>query len=119
MHMAFAFETPTLSLWGPVDRKHYGPLKTDIHEFVETNVFCSPCVHQTTPPPCRGNNICMKDMKVEDVVSKLSRMLDAIRLKTLVSLTKGYILQPSIDERYSDGRPVGVATNEKFTSPLL
>jgi len=119
MHMAFAFETPTLSLWGPVDRKHYGPLKTDIHKFVETNVFCSPCVHQTTPPPCRGNNICMKDMKVEDVVSKLSRMLDAIRLKTLVSLTKGYILQPSIDERYSDGRPVGVATNEKFTSPLL
>lgn len=119
MHLAFSFETPTLSLWGPVDRKHYGPLKNDIHDFVETNVFCSPCVHQTNPPPCRGDNICMKHMQVDAVFPKLCRMIDALKAGCLISSPTGYLLQPWVDERYSDGRPVGVATDVQFTTPLL
>lgn len=118
LHLAFAFGTPSLSLWGPGDTKHYGPIHNEIHSVVETQVFCSPCIYQTTPPPCRGNNICMQQMPEEEVAARLATLLASMESGQMKKTAAGYFIKPWIEESYSHGCPSGVATNENLKTPL-
>jgi ADP-heptose:LPS heptosyltransferase len=118
LHLAFAFGTPSLSLWGPGDTKHYGPIHNEIHRVVENQVFCSPCIYQTTPPPCRGNNICMQKMPEREVAAHLSATLESIELGQMKKSIAKYFIKPWIEEYYSEECPSGVATNENLKTPL-
>jgi ADP-heptose:LPS heptosyltransferase len=118
LHLAFAYGTPSLSLWGPVNTRHYGPLHRELHAVVETNVFCSPCIHQTSPPPCRGDNICMKNMPESEVLGQLLAKLRSIQSVPNFAPRNGYIISPWKKEEYRDNRPSGVATNETIKTPL-
>jgi heptosyltransferase-2 len=74
MHMAWALGTPVVCLFGPVDPAHYGWLGTNV-EIVYHRVYCSPCLHETEEPPCRGDNICMQRIEVGPVLAAIQRIL--------------------------------------------
>ena len=73
MHIAFALNVKTISLFGPCSPEQYGHVENGITFYKK--VSCSPCVHTHLTPPCKGNNICMKNISVQEVNLALSRTL--------------------------------------------
>ncbi len=76
MHLAFVLGTPTVALFGPVHPFHYvqdtrGAKAVVLYE----PVLCSPCLHQSEFQPCRGDNQCMKSIRVESVVAACMSIL--------------------------------------------
>lgn len=59
MHVARAFNTPTVSLWGPTHPVNYCP-PGGRHIALYRPVYCSPCTHATDVPPCGGDNQCLQ-----------------------------------------------------------
>ena len=56
------------SYWGPTDPiTRLAPFPNLIENVIYAKLFCSPCVHVVAIPPCRGNNICMKQYVKEDL----------------------------------------------------
>jgi ADP-heptose:LPS heptosyltransferase len=54
-------EVNIVSFWGPTDPEtRLAPFPNLKEEVVYRKLFCSPCVHVVSSPPCKGNNICMK-----------------------------------------------------------
>jgi ADP-heptose:LPS heptosyltransferase len=75
-HIATSFEIPVISLWGPVSPSHYADLDSKNNFiFYSKEVYCSPCVHRTDFPPCKGNNVCMKSIPPRDVYAEACRIL--------------------------------------------
>lgn len=73
MHIAFALNIKTISLFGPCSPKQYGTIKNGITFYKK--VDCSPCVHNSLIPPCKGNNICMKNISVPEVKEALEESI--------------------------------------------
>ena len=65
LHLAFATKTKVVALFGPCSPAQYANI--DRCSVIYKNVYCSPCVHEFISPPCNGNNICMKLIKVDEV----------------------------------------------------
>lgn len=73
MHLAFATHRPTIALFGPAS-----PLQFGNHSAVTAiykKVACSPCVHDHIKPPCKGDNICMKQIEVDEVFEVIAGKL--------------------------------------------
>jgi ADP-heptose:LPS heptosyltransferase len=69
-HMAVKIELPTISLWGPINPMHRFNFENQSkHLYHYLNLNCSPCIHHTEVVPCEGNNICMKNMEIKDILS--------------------------------------------------
>ena len=50
-----------VSYWGPTDPRTLArPRAGGLDEFHFVKLPCSPCIHVTHQPPCKGNNICMR-----------------------------------------------------------
>ena len=76
MHLATAVEVPTLSIFGPVDARVYGPYPGGpTHRVVAKILACRPCYRQFRFPPCPWGNICLKQMEVEQVLSAADEIL--------------------------------------------
>ncbi len=73
MHISFSLEKPTVALFGPASPSQYGQNKNVFG--IYRNLYCSPCVHDFLTPPCYGDNQCMKQITVADVVSLASKIL--------------------------------------------
>ena len=73
MHISFALNKPTISLFGPSSPVQYGqsPCAFGIYK----NIYCSPCVHDFLTPPCKGDNQCMKQIKVDEVFTLCKELL--------------------------------------------
>ncbi len=74
MHIAFAFQKTTISLFGPCSPEQYG-----YHHFsipVYKKIYCSPCVHEFDISPCNGNNQCMKLIEVTEVFAHVENILN-------------------------------------------
>ncbi|MBI3142603.1 MAG: glycosyltransferase family 9 protein [Bacteroidetes bacterium] len=76
MHLAAAMGKPTIGLFGPCSPSQYGSLQGVIPIYKE--VYCSPCVHEFAVPPCKGNNHCMKEIGVGEVLEALVRLLEGM-----------------------------------------
>ncbi|PWH84900.1 glycosyltransferase family 9 protein [Brumimicrobium oceani] len=74
MHIAFACKTPTVCLFGPCSPDQYGG--NEYTTVIYKKVFCSPCVHDFNISPCNGDNVCMKLITVEEVLTKAKIHLD-------------------------------------------
>jgi ADP-heptose:LPS heptosyltransferase len=74
MHFAWALGTPTVSLFGPVDPKHYGMRAGNIRILYKP-IYCSPCVHEVDEPPCGGNNVCMQRISVTEALDASLQLL--------------------------------------------
>jgi len=66
MHIAFACKTPVICLFGPCSPIQYGHHGNAVS--IYKNAYCSPCVHDFVNPPCRGNNMCMQLITVDEVL---------------------------------------------------
>ena len=75
LHLANLSRCPTISLWGPGDPQHYAD-KYDKHIIIYEKVFCSPCIYINVKPPCNGNNICMKKIRVLNVLQHCLKLVE-------------------------------------------
>lgn len=73
-HFALAMGARTVSLWGPSTPTHYGPTSGG-HAVVRAEIYCSPCLHLTDRPPCRGENLCMQLIPSEAVLEAAEALL--------------------------------------------
>jgi ADP-heptose:LPS heptosyltransferase len=61
LHFSRLLGRPTVSYWGPTDpRTLIRPNARNLDEIHYIKISCSPCVHVSNQPPCRGQNICMR-----------------------------------------------------------
>ncbi|KPK97820.1 MAG: hypothetical protein AMJ95_07070 [Omnitrophica WOR_2 bacterium SM23_72] len=97
-HIATSFGIPVISLWGPVNPSHYADMeRKDNFIFYSKDVYCSPCVHRTDFPPCKGNNICMKSISPKDVYLKACKVLKISPKANLLALEETYTKEQSQD----------------------
>ena len=76
MHFAFAMGTPTVGLFGPVEPGHYASSgDASRHAILYHRVYCSPCVHHFDVAPCRGDNVCMKRIGENEVLTACLTLL--------------------------------------------
>ncbi|MFA4888563.1 MAG: glycosyltransferase family 9 protein [Candidatus Omnitrophota bacterium] len=78
-HVAISFKRQVISLWGPVNPAQYAESDNSQQSvFYNKEIYCSPCLHKTDFPPCRGDNICMKSISPKVVYNKACDMLGVI-----------------------------------------
>jgi ADP-heptose:LPS heptosyltransferase len=80
MNFAYALNVPTVSLWGPCSPVQYHVDKESTRTIWKP-VYCSPCVHRFLTPPCRGNNVCMALIGVDEVINAVEDLLKGHRDK--------------------------------------
>lgn len=78
LHIARKLGLPTVSVWGPTNPAGYlkiQPGQEKRHLYCYNKVACSPCVHRHEQLPCGGNNVCMKEISPEQIIEKISQLL--------------------------------------------
>jgi len=61
LHFSRLLGRLTISFWGPTDpRTLLRPNSEGLDEIHYVKIPCSPCVHMSHQPPCKGQNICMR-----------------------------------------------------------
>ena len=72
MHISFAVNTATIALFGPCSPDQYGHFSNA--KIIFKDVFCSPCVHEFSISPCKGNNTCMQLIEVSEVLKAVQEV---------------------------------------------
>jgi len=81
LHVAVSQGIPTVSFFGPVNEKVYGPYTQDKDHFVfKTEIECRPCYRDFRFPPCPIEKACLVRLDPERVLRE-ARMLFETRLK--------------------------------------
>jgi ADP-heptose:LPS heptosyltransferase len=75
LHLAILCDTPTVALFGPTRAETYVDLSRSNLKVITKNIYCSPCVHHWWPPPCRGDNQCMKTIDTSEVLTACSALI--------------------------------------------
>lgn len=76
LHMAVARGVKTVSIFGPVDEKVYGPHPPSNNHIVVTNeIQCRPCYQKFRLPECARDRVCITAVSVEDVYQSVRRLL--------------------------------------------
>lgn len=70
MHLAFSMKIPVVCFFGPCSPEQYGI--ADKAYPIYRRIYCSPCVHDFETSPCKGNNVCMKLISVDDAISTIN-----------------------------------------------
>jgi ADP-heptose:LPS heptosyltransferase len=61
LHFSRLLGRRTVSFWGPTDpRTLLRPNSSGLDDIHYVKIPCSPCVHMSHQPPCKGQNICMR-----------------------------------------------------------
>lgn len=74
MHIAFSCKSPTICLFGPCSPVQYGWVEHA--RIIYKRMYCSPCVHDFGTAPCRGNNVCMQQISVAEVMMVITDYFD-------------------------------------------
>lgn len=76
LHMAISLDSvPVLGLYGPTrSQTYFCPWRKNAAALA-VDIYCSPCVHHWNPPPCRGDNQCMKRLGVREVAEACGKLL--------------------------------------------
>ncbi len=75
LHLANALGVKTVSIFGPVDEKVYGPYGNSIpHVAVTQEVPCRPCYQKFHFPPCPNERRCLAELPVEKVVAAMKKI---------------------------------------------
>ncbi len=72
MHLAVAFKTPSLAIFGPSNPKSLLP-QSEINQWITSGLDCSPCYCNSIFEGCEHLN-CMKQLTAEAVIERLNRM---------------------------------------------
>jgi lipopolysaccharide heptosyltransferase II len=74
LHVAVAAGVPTVSIFGPVDDKVYGPFPVGNHVVVKKNLACQPCYRRFRMSNCSHIN-CLNQLEADEVLKKIERFL--------------------------------------------
>jgi lipopolysaccharide heptosyltransferase II len=74
LHVAVAVGARSVSIFGPVDPKVYGPHPGEGHGVVQKNLPCQPCYRRFRMAQC-GHISCLRDLSVEEVYRKVKGVL--------------------------------------------
>jgi ADP-heptose:LPS heptosyltransferase len=77
LHIAVALGKKTVSFFGPVDPKVYGPYPTDEnrHIILTKNLDCSPCYNKFRISGCLRNKECLEAIDVQQALDAIKRLL--------------------------------------------
>lgn len=77
LHIAAALGKKTISFFGPVDQKVYGPYPPDekSHIVLRKDLDCSPCYVNFRLNPCQRNKECLKTIDVPEAFGAVRRLL--------------------------------------------
>ncbi|MCS6845121.1 MAG: glycosyltransferase family 9 protein [Caldilineales bacterium] len=76
LHLAVAVGTPTVHLYGPVDRRTFGPWGSpQRHRVVTSDWACIPCNRLDWPEAALAQHGCVRDIEPEAVVAEAARLL--------------------------------------------
>ncbi len=77
LHIAARLQVPLVAIWGPTQPKSLAPewlRKSNLYVEVNHKVHCSPCVHHTKELPCKGNNFCIKNISISEIISAYQKL---------------------------------------------
>lgn len=75
LHMAVALGVKSVSLFGPVDEKVYGPYPPDNgHAVLKAQLDCRPCYRNFRMPLCERDRECLKSISVDEVFREVKRL---------------------------------------------
>ncbi len=74
LHVAVAAGAKTLSIFGPVDERVYGPYPKRNHMVVTHNIACRPCYHRFRRASCTHIS-CLHEIEVVDVLGKVAEII--------------------------------------------
>lgn len=80
LHLAVSQRTKTVSIFGPVDPRVYGPYPMDPGQHqvvVREELLCRPCYHCFKLPPCPYERACLTGVEPEDVIRACESLLAA------------------------------------------
>jgi len=76
LRFANALDIPTISFFGPVDEKVYGPYPANHkHVVLKKDFDCRPCYQHFRVPDCRYQLRCLKEITVDEVYEEAERLL--------------------------------------------
>jgi len=75
LHLALATGSRVVGLFGPTRAESYLPPGRSHAIGIHVPLYCSPCVHHWEPPPCNGDNQCMKRITVTQVLARCCDLL--------------------------------------------
>lgn len=78
LHIAAALGAKTLSFFGPVDPRVYGPYPADKtrHIVLRRDLECSPCYHNFRLSKCLKDKACLKGIEVNSALEAASKLLN-------------------------------------------
>ena len=84
LHVAVSQDVMTVSIFGPVDEKVYGPYSsTSKHIVVTKNMGCRPCYSRFKLPVCSSNRSCLTGLSVEEVFKLVLEGLSGEKAKNI------------------------------------
>jgi len=88
MNMALTLPVAQLLLAGPVNPEQYF-IPNEFRAYIYHQTYCSPCTHYVDEPPCAGDNVCMQQITLEEVIDFSERLLrgEAVKSKRSVSFS--------------------------------
>lgn len=76
LHMAVALGVKTVSIFGPVDDKVYGPYPpSEKHIVIKKDLPCRPCYYNFKMPVCEQNRGCLKAISADEVFGAVKKLL--------------------------------------------
>ena len=96
LNFAYDQNINIISIWGPCSHFHYGIKNYNKNDIaINTNAYCSPCIHLTIRPPCRGHNICLQKIYPKIIYDKV---IEHFKIKDKVDYIE--IVDKSADDGY-------------------
>jgi len=76
-HLAQALNKKVIVFFGPVDEKVYGAYPEENRNCIifKKDIFCRPCYKELKFRGCSFDKKCLREIKVEDVLSKIEKLL--------------------------------------------
>jgi heptosyltransferase-2 len=71
MHLAAAFEIPTISIFGPTNEKNTSQWMSQNSTIIKNNLICQPCMKRKCP---LDHHKCMKEVKARDVLNEIDKL---------------------------------------------
>jgi ADP-heptose:LPS heptosyltransferase len=75
LHFALSSHVNLVGLFGPTRAETYIPPGRRNVRHAHIALYCSPCVHHWEPPPCNGDNQCMKRLSVTHVLARCCELI--------------------------------------------
>jgi ADP-heptose:LPS heptosyltransferase len=75
LHIALATGVKLVGLFGPTRAETYLTPGRENLARAQVQIYCSPCVHHWEPPPCNGDNQCMKRLSTTLVLARCCELL--------------------------------------------